>query len=140
MGFFYPAAQGLLPQTVETGDLPAANATARLGMNGASIGGSALGGLVVAAAGPGWGLVADAASFGVAGLMRTGMRLEGLPPARASGIVHELREGWRAFTSRRWLWVIVVQFGFCNAVFTGAYLVLGRSSPTAALAAPGAGV
>ena len=124
-GFFFPAAQGLLPQTVEPGDLAAANATVSLGLNAAQIGGSALGGLVVAAAGPGWGLVADAASFGVSALMRTGMRLAGLPPAESHGIVHELREGWRAFTSRRWLWAIVVQFGFVNAVSTGTYLVLG---------------
>ncbi|HWE15129.1 MAG TPA: hypothetical protein VG365_16515 [Solirubrobacteraceae bacterium] len=42
-----------------------------------------------------------------------------------SGIRHELRDGWRAFTSRRWLWAIVVQFGLVNAIFVGAFNVLG---------------
>jgi MFS family permease len=37
----------------------------------------------------------------------------------------ELREGWREFVSRTWLWVIVVAFGFLNAAETGALNVLG---------------
>lgn len=124
-GFYMPAAQGLLPQTVPADQLATANAVRRLGLNGAQIGGSALGGVVVAVAGPGWGLVADAASYGVAALLRAGMRLGKLPPIVRSGIVHELREGWHAFVSRRWLWAIVVQFGLVNATFVGAFNVLG---------------
>jgi hypothetical protein len=40
-------------------------------------------------------------------------------------MLQELREGWRAFTSRRWLWAIVVQFSLVNAIFAGALGVLG---------------
>jgi MFS family permease len=124
-GFYMPAAQGLLPQMVPGDQLASANAVRRLGLNGAQIGGSGLGGVVVAAVGPGWGLVADAASYGIAALLRAGMRLDRLPPIARSGIVHELREGWHAFASRRWLWAIVVQFGLVNATFVGAFNVLG---------------
>lgn len=124
-GFYMPAAQGLLPQTVGADQLAPANAIRRLGLNGAQIGGAALGGLVVAAVGPGWGLVADAASYAIAAILRAGMRFGDLPPIVRSGIAHELHDGWRAFTSRRWLWVIVVQFGFVNAIFVGAFNVLG---------------
>jgi predicted MFS family arabinose efflux permease len=124
-GFYMPAAQGLLPQTVPAGQLASANAVRRLGLNGAQIGGSALGGVVVAAAGPGWGLVADAASYGIAALLRAGLRLGKLPAIVRGGMVHELREGWHAFISRRWLWAIVVQFGLVNATFVGAFNVLG---------------
>lgn len=124
-GFYMPASQGLLPQTVGPEQLASANAVRRLGLNGAQIGGAALGGLVVAAAGPGWGLVADATSYGLAALMRAGMRFGTLPPMVRSGILHELRDGSQAFTSRRWLWVIVVQFGLVNALFFGAFDVLG---------------
>lgn len=54
-----------------------------------------------------------------------------------TGIAHELREDWHAFPSRGWLWVIVVQFGFCNAVFTTAPTgCLGRSSLSGALVGP----
>jgi len=68
-GFYYPAAQGLLPQTVPAGQLAQANALHRVGLNAASIGGSAAGGLVIGLAGPGWGLAIDAASFAVAGAL-----------------------------------------------------------------------
>lgn len=124
-GFYMPAAQGLLPQTVASDQLASANAVRRLGLNSAQIGGAALGGVVVAAVGPAWGLVADAASYGIAAVLRAGMRFGSLPPIVRSGIVQELRDGWHAFTSRRWLWVIVVQFGLVNAIFVGAFNVLG---------------
>jgi MFS family permease len=124
-GFYMPAAQGLLPQTVAADQLAPANASRRLGLNGAQIGGSALGGVAVAAVGPGWGLAADAASYGIAALLRARMRFDALPPIERSGLLHELREGWHAFSSRRWLWVIVVQFGLVNATFVGAFNVLG---------------
>jgi MFS family permease len=124
-GFYMPAAQGLLPQTVPADQLAAANAGRRLGLNGAQIAGAALGGIVVGAAGPGWGLLADAASYLAAAALRTGMRLGVLPPVAAAGLISELRQGWQAFSSRRWLWVIVVQFALVNAVFVGAFAVLG---------------
>lgn len=124
-GFYMPAAQGLLPQTVASDQLVSANAIRRLGLNGAAIGGSALGGIVVAVVGPGWGLIVDAATYGIAAVLRAGMRFAGLPPIVRNGIRHELRDGWQAFISRRWLWAIVVQFGLVNAIFVGAFDVLG---------------
>ncbi len=136
-GFYMPAAQGLLPQTVPADQLGSANAIRRLGLNAAQIGGAALGGIVVAAAGPGWGLVADSASYGVAALLRAGMRLRALPPVPRTGVVSELRDGWQAFTSRRWLWAIVIQFGFVNAVFVGAFSVLGPALARARLGGAG---
>ena len=39
------------------------------------------------------------------------------PPGRSEereGFIHELREGWQAFTSRTWLWASVVLFGIGN--------------------------
>jgi MFS family permease len=123
--FYLPAATGLLPQTVPAEHLSSANAIARLGMNSAQILGAALGGVVVGLLGPGWGLVADSASFAVAAALRAGMRLGALPTADRAGFLSELREGWRAFTARRWLWAIVVQFGLVNAVQSGGFSVLG---------------
>lgn len=124
-GLYLPASQGLVPQTVPAGQLGAANAIRRVGLNGASIGGSALGGLVVALAGPGWGLVADAASFAAAAALRVGMRIPPIAAAGRASLLSELFAGWRAFTSYRWLWTIVVEFGVVNAVFSGAFGVLG---------------
>jgi MFS family permease len=126
LGFYYPAATGLLPQTIPADQQPQAVAIDRVGRNGASIAGAALGGLLVGLAGPGWGLAADAASFGAAALLRIGMRLPArLPPALPASLLRELREGWREFAARRWLWSIVLQFAGLTAVTSATISVLG---------------
>ena len=124
-GFYFPASEGLLPHTVPADQRAPANALDRIGRNSGQIGGAALGGLLVGLAGPGWGLAADAVSFAVAGALRAGMRFPALPQTPRTGLVHELREGWRDFISRRWLWAIVAQFAFVVAVLAGTQSVLG---------------
>jgi predicted MFS family arabinose efflux permease len=124
-GFYYPAEQGLLPQTVPADQRAQANALERTSRNAAGIGGMALGGVLVGLAGPGWGLAIDAASFAGAALLRLGMRFPHLPPVSAPSVLRELREGWQEFASRRWLWIIVLQFGFLIAVSSAAINVLG---------------
>jgi MFS family permease len=125
MGFYSPAAAGLLPQTVPADQRAQASAMDRIGRSGAVIGGSALGGVLVGAAGPGWGLAVDAVTFALAGALRTGMRFPALPPAPAAGLLHDMRAGWRDFISRRWLWVIVLEFACVVAVSTATTGVLG---------------
>jgi predicted MFS family arabinose efflux permease len=132
-GFYYPAAQGLLPRTVPAGQRAQANALIRTGRNTAAIGGAALGGLVVGMAGPGWGLAADAASFTAAAALRVGMRFPRLPPAQVPDMLRDLREGWREVASRRWLWVIVAQFTVVSGVYAAAMIVLGPLVAHAAL-------
>ena len=124
-GFYYPAAQGLLPQTVPDSQRAQANALYRTGRSGASIGGAALGGLITGLAGPGWALAADAASFTAAAALRAAMRFQRLPPAHAPGMLRDLREGWDEFTSHRWLWPIVTQFAVVTGVYAAAMSVLG---------------
>jgi MFS family permease len=46
-------------------------------------------------------------------------------PAERSSTLHELREGWTLFRSITWLWVIVLAFGFLNAIHIGAWNTLG---------------
>jgi len=123
--FFFPAAAGIVPQTVPRAMLQNANALLRLGQNASWIGGAALGGLIVAATNPGIGLAVDAASFFLAALL---VGLIQIPPGlrmEAANFFAELTEGWQEFISRPWLWAIVLQFGFVNAVELGAEGVLG---------------
>jgi MFS family permease len=125
VGFYYPAAQGLLPQTVPPDQRSRANAVNQTGQGAASIAGSAAGGLLIGLAGPGWGLAIDAATFAVAGALRTGMHFPAMPPVLAASMVHDLREGWQEFTARRWLWAIVLLFAFLFAISAGTTSVLG---------------
>ena len=64
--FTFPAGAGLLPQTVPARDLQPANALLRLATTARWSPAPRLGGILVAAVGPGWGLAADAVSFLVA--------------------------------------------------------------------------
>jgi MFS family permease len=125
VGFYYPAAQGLLPQTVPPDQRPQANALDQTGQGAASIAGAALGGLLIGLAGPGWGLAIDAATFAVAGALRIAMRFPSMPPPQAASMLHDLREGWQEFTSRRWLWAIVLLFAFLVAICAATISVLG---------------
>jgi len=123
--FFFPAASGIVPQTVPERTLQPANALLRLGVNASWIVGAAAGGLVVAATSPGVAIAFDSATFFLAAILTA---LIHLPPGlrmEASNFFTELREGWREFSSRTWLWVIVIQFGFVNAVELGVQGVLG---------------
>jgi MFS family permease len=123
--FFFPASTGIVPQTVPGNLLQQANAMLRLGLNGTRMGGAALGGIVVAAANPGWAMAVDAASYGLAATALAAMRVRPLERTEATTLFHDLRVGWRDFWSRPWLWAIVIQFGVVNAVYSGALNVLG---------------
>jgi MFS family permease len=123
--FFFPASTGIVPQTVPRPLLQSANALLRLGLNASFIGGAALGGAVVGATSPGVGIAVDAASFFLAAGFTGAMHLPATLRMEGSSFVAELREGWREFSSRTWLWAIVAQFAIVNAVEQGAEQVLG---------------
>lgn len=125
--FFFPASGGIVPQTVPSGLLQQANAVLRLGMNGTSVAGTALGGVLVAATSPGIAIAGDAASYGIAALVLAAMTVRAAERADEPGanILRDLRTGWTEFWRRTWLWAIVVQFAFVNAAFGGVIGVLG---------------
>lgn len=124
--FFGPAAEGMLMSTVSGEQAGRAFAVFRMAMQGASLGGAALGGALVAAVGPGWVLAVDAAAFAVAGGLRSFLDVSHIPPrAPGGGMLADLRDGWREFIGRSWLWSIVVAFSIANAVVGAADAVYG---------------
>jgi hypothetical protein len=71
-------------------------------------------------------LAADAAAFAVAGSLRSFLDVSHIPPrAPGGGMLSDLRDGWREFSGRPWLWGIVVQFSIANAVVAAAEAVYG---------------
>ncbi|WP_329561718.1 MFS transporter [Kitasatospora sp. NBC_01266] len=132
--FYAPAAEGMIMESVEQEQAPRAFALFRTALNSSLIGGAALGGALVAAVGPGWVLALDAATLAAAGALRLFLRAPvpsprpaepGADRGAAPGMLADLREGWREFTSRRWLWAVVVQYGVVNACLIAAESVLG---------------
>jgi MFS family permease len=123
--FLFPASSGIIPQTVPRPMLQSANAILRLGQNSSWIVGAAVGGLVVAVTSPGIGIAVDAGTFFLGAFFTARIRLPSELRMETSNFFAELRDGWREFSSRAWLWVIVLQFGFVNAVEQGTEGVLG---------------
>ena len=125
MAFFYPASTGIVPSVVSADLLQQANALLRLSQSGTAVIGAAAAGLVVAFVGAGWALAFDALTFLVSGAVLSQISLPRDARLAAENFLAELREGWQEFSSRPWLWSIVVQFMFINGFAHGAFLVLG---------------
>lgn len=124
--FFFPAAQGVTPQTVPVGELQEANALLRLTSSGTNIVGAALGGLLVAAVGPGWALAWDSATYFAGAVVISAMRVPSTrAAAAATSVLAELREGWNEFSSRTWLWAIVAAAAVGNMANAIGWVVLG---------------
>ncbi|MBA2294779.1 MAG: MFS transporter [Actinobacteria bacterium] len=123
--FFFPAAQGIVPQVVSAERLQEANALLGLTRSSTAVLGTAAGGILVAAIGSGWALAFDAATYFLGAVFLLGLRLSRNLTMPEQNFLRELREGWDGFRSRAWLWGIVVQFAFVNAAYVGAWAVLG---------------
>lgn len=136
--FFFPANTGVVPQTVPASLLQQANALLRLSRNATNIGGAAIGGALVAATSPGTAIVLDGASFALGAVFIGAMRLPSGLRMQGSHFLGDLHEGWREFTSRTWLWAIVVQFSVVNAAEVGAINVIGPTIAKAHLGGAGA--
>ena len=111
---WYPAFTGLTPQIVKREHLQSANSILGVGGNLAFTIGSAIAGMVVAAVGSGWAIMADAVSFFIAGLLVFSLRhLDRAPRDKTEqnpGILHDLREGWTEFSSSFRIVINVVAF------------------------------
>jgi MFS family permease len=124
-GFFNPASTGLLPAVVPPEQLQQANGLRATAMSGGEILGPALGGVLVAAAGAGWALAVDAATFAGSAAFLANLRLPPrLPRTEKESFFADLRQGWTEFRSRTWVWVSVSAGGIATLMW-GTWSVLG---------------
>lgn len=125
--FGAPAQKRLVPALFGEDDLRQGNALMGIAFTVPQIVGTAAGGLLVVALGSAWCLVLDAATFAVSAgcVARLRLRLPPGPAARDSGLLPELRSGWREFTSRDWLWRSVAGLALLNVVAAGVWSILG---------------
>ena len=120
--FFGPAFVSLRPLLVTVERRHAANATLNVLQNAAFIAGPAAAGVFVAWAGAPWAFAVNAASFLCSAATVAAIRVDA-PRAERTGMVAELREGWREVTSRGWLLAGLLAATAYHAAF-GAVTVL----------------
>jgi MFS family permease len=123
-GCFMPAATGLLPEVVPAEQLQPANGLRATAASVGEIAGPVAAGLLVAGAGAGWALAADAGTFAVSAACLAMLRPPERVVSRAASFAADLRAGWRAFVARRWVWTFVAYFGVSTTLW-GAIGVLG---------------
>lgn len=121
---FTPAMDGVVPLVVPPGQLQQANGLLRMGTNMSLLLGLALSGVAVALVGAGWALALNASSFLLSALLTAKLRISSRPPRKTSGWA-DLREGWKEFKRRQWLWVVVAQYTVVVAVLNAYIGVLG---------------
>jgi len=123
-GFFNPASTGLMPEVVPPDELQPANALRSTGFSLGEILGPLAAGLIVAAAGAGWAIAADSATFAVSAVLLATLHVSPRAERERKSFLRDLREGWGAFRARRWVWTFVVYFAVANTLW-GAWAAVG---------------
>jgi MFS family permease len=132
--FFSPALGALTVEIAPWDQLGNANTLYGLAGSATSIAGPALGGVLVALAGPAVVVAADAATYAVSVLALGLLRLPATAPRnperpadlnRRPSLRADVAEGWADFRSRTWLYATTVQFAFFNLITWAPWMLLG---------------
>jgi MFS family permease len=122
--FFGPAADGLVPQTIDPGDLQSANALLGISRNTLNVFGPAVSGFLLYVASPGYVFAIDAASFVVSAAFLARLDVDAPTRAPLRSFGSELREGFREVTSRGWVRAPILGFAISNFMLA-SFIVLG---------------
>ena len=122
---WWPAMSGVLPEILPKDKLQQGNAVMGLMTNFGYIVGTIGGGILVATVGAGWGLLVDAATFFIAGVIVWNLPILGKIKEKSPGIIHDLVVGWKEFISRSWVIAMVLAFALINMAFESMLSVLG---------------
>jgi MFS family permease len=126
--FFWPAMNGLLPETIESDVLQEANALLGGTQSVSNILGPVIAGILIAVVNPGGAILLDAGTFLIsiafllqieAGALGAGGSEEG------EGFLDQLRGGWREVRSRTWVWTGLIALASYHVIVLPAVFVLG---------------
>jgi MFS family permease len=125
--FFWPAMNGLLPETIESDRLQEANALLGGTQSVSNILGPVIAGILIAVVDPGGAILLDAATFvvSIAFLLRIEAGALGAGGGEDEGFLEQLRGGWREVRSRTWVWTGLIALGAYHVIVLPAVFVLG---------------
>ena len=113
--FFMPAADGLIPATVDAAHLQQANALTQASRQASRVLGPLLATTLVVTAGAGWAFLFDAATFAVSVGTLALLRVE-YEPAPREGFWAELAGGWAELRRHRWYWTNLIAHAVWNLI------------------------
>ena len=120
-----PSSSAITGQTVPPELLHQAVVWRRLGQTSATMVGSGAAGVLVAVAGSGWGLLADAVTFLAAAACFAALRV-GRDRGTATGtVLGDVGEGLREVLRHTWLWLLIGQALLYHLFYGGVQGVLG---------------
>jgi len=122
---WWPAMSGVLPEILPKEKLQHGNAVVSMTTNIGYVVGALTGGILVTAFGSGWALLVDAISFFIAGLIVWNLDLPTITRENKNTVFHDLKSGWKEFSSRSWVVTIVVAFALINTAYESLLQVLG---------------
>jgi MFS family permease len=122
--FFGPASTGLVPETVPAEELQQANSLLGLPQSFFSVGGPAVGGVLIAVFGTGWLFAFDAASFLVSIICLAQLRVPPRSLPAQGAFFADLAEGWHELAIRPWYWINLLAHACWNFAIP-ALFVLG---------------
>lgn len=120
-----PALRGIVPDLVQRSSSQRANSALGSARNVTKLLGPTAGATLVVAAGGGWAIAIDAATYFAAAVCMAQLRVAGRVPGRRGSPLADIRDGWTAFRSRNWVWSIVATFGVTNIIQVGIWVILG---------------
>ncbi|GIF02511.1 MFS transporter [Actinoplanes siamensis] len=123
---FQPGLSSLVPQVAT--DVQKANGLLRVSQGLATMGGPALGGVLVATTSPALAFAVDAGTFAVSGLCLAALRLPAFEIDRSGSTLQNLRFGWNDFRSRSWLWAVILIWWVLGVFVWGPITPVGAVS------------
>jgi MFS family permease len=124
-GLASPALIGMVADTVPAADRQQANTLRSISSSVGQIAGPAIAGVVAGFGGGGLALGLNAATYAGSALCLAGIAATPAAERTRTSYLHDLREGWREFRSRSWVWSIVAQFSLFHLIVFPPVLVLG---------------
>ncbi|WP_225730637.1 MULTISPECIES: MFS transporter [unclassified Nocardia] len=123
--FASPALRGIVPELVPAAALQRANSLLGGVKSATKILGPTVAGILVATVGGGWAVAVDALTFVIAAVLLSRLPLRTSMAVKTSGLVADLRDGWRAFRGIRWVWLTTLSFCLINLFATGVWQIVG---------------
>ncbi|MDR1431530.1 MAG: MFS transporter [Propionibacteriaceae bacterium] len=121
----YPAFTGIIPEIVPADQLQQGNSWLQMASAVAKLFGLVAAGAVVVMLGSGLAVISTGVFYLCAGLLVFFLPVTSPQRTATANMFKQLKEGWKEFSSRQWLWVVVLQYAFVVMMLNASHGVLG---------------